>query len=352
MKIVSENKDTAVVVLSYNGKPYHKEFFPLLVSQAGEQYDVILIDNASTDDTLQYVQQNFPAVKTIRLEKNQGFTGGYIEGIKYIEGYKYLVLLSADFEVTENWLSPLHDSMEASKDLGACQPKIKYQRDKELFEYAGAAGGFMDSMGYFFCRGRIFNSIEADTGQYNQDIDCFWAGGGCIMIRKELYDSLGGLDHDLYAHMEEIDLCWRIRNAGFRVCCVTESTVYHVGGSVISYGSPQKTFRNFRNNLLIFVKNYHGIKFWPWLFARLILDGIAGFQLLIKGEFKNVLALIKAHFSFYYYFPKFWGKRRQTKKQVSDTPNTEGIYTGLIIWDYFIKGKKRFSELRFPSTSP
>ncbi len=352
MNIISEGKDTAVVVLSYNGKSYHEEFFPLLTAEAGDAYDVVLIDNASTDDTLAYVQSTFPSVKTIHLSKNGGFTGGYIEGIRYLQGYKYMVLLSADFEVTQGWFGPLHSAMESNPKRGACQPKIKYQKDKDYYEYAGAAGGFMDSMGYFFCRGRIFDTVEQDHGQYDTDIDCFWAGGGCIMLRSELYQELGGLEHDLYAHMEEIDLCWRMRNAGYAVTCITESTVYHVGGSVISYGSPQKTFRNFRNNLLIFVKNYHGLRFWPWLVARLLLDGLAGLQLLLKGEFENVWAVIRAHFSFYRLFPKFWSKRQVAKRLVSDVPNTAGLYKGLLIWAYFFRKKRTYAQLKKSSTSP
>ncbi len=349
MNIVSTDHDTAVVVLSYNGGMYHQQFFPLLVSESKAGYDVILVDNASTDDTLSFVQQNFPTVKTLHLDTNQGFTGGYIQGIRHLEGYKYMVLLSADFEVTPGWFEPLHAAMQSDPSRGACQPKIKYQKDKEYFEYAGAAGGFMDSMGYFFCRGRIFNSIEKDHGQYDSAIDCFWAGGGCIMLQSDLYSKLGGLEHDLFAHMEEIDLCWRMRNAGYKVSCIPESTVYHVGGSVISYGSPQKTYRKFRNNLLIFVKNYHGLRFWPWLLARLALDGIAALQFLLRGEFKNIWAVIRAHLSFYLLLPKFWSKRQVCKELVSDAPNTEGQYKGLLIWDFFVRKKRKFSDLEFTS---
>ncbi len=337
--------DTAVVVLSYNGKEYHEKFFPLLISESIGRYDIILIDNASTDDTLAYVHRRFPEVQTIALEKNVGFTGGYIEGLSQIDGYKYWVLLSADFEVSQNWFEPLYTHMESDDKIGACQPKIKYQREKTYFEYAGASGGFMDIMGYFFCRGRIFDTLEQDQGQYDATIDCFWAGGGCFFVRTDTYQRMGGLERELYAHMEEIDLCWRMKNAGYRISCVPASTVFHIGGSVISYGSPQKTFYNFRNNLLIFVKNFHGFKFWIWLIIRLLLDGIAGLKFLFSGEWANFWAIIRAHLSFYYLLPKFWSKRKFNRLLLKDPPNEEGVYKKLLLWDYYFRKNKTFSDL-------
>lgn len=342
--IVSE-QDTAVVILSYNGKKWHQLFLPLIISEAGSGYDVIVVDNASTDDTLQYVQKEFPSVKTLQIAVNKGFSNGYYEALNQIQA-KYYILLSADFEVTHNWFPPLLHAMQHYEGLAACQPKIRYWREKEHFEYAGAAGGFKDNFGYLFCRGRIFNDLEKDNGQYDDDIEVFWASGGCLMIRADLYHKVGGLDKDLYAHMEEVDLCWRLKNAGYKIGYVANSTVYHVGGSVISYGSPQKLYYNFRNSLILLLKNEAGSKLL-WLFPlRLILDGIAGLQMLVQGKFKETATIIKAHVHFYGSFGK-WFRKRQAAKKLAIVRNTEGIYPKSIVWQYFALRKKTFDKLNF-----
>src|ERR1700744_1491960 len=291
-------KDTAVVILSYNGTKWHELFLPKIVEQAGSGYEVILADNASTDDTLQYVQTNFPTIKTLHIDVNHGFANGYYEALKQVKA-KYYILLSADFEVTEGWFPPLHEAMERDEMLAACQPKIRYWRNKECFEYAGAGGGFMDKFGYMFCRGRIFFDLEEDKGQYNDNVEVFWASGGCLMVRAELYHKVGGLDHDFYAHMEQQDLCWRLKNVGYKIGYIAGSLVYHVGGSVISYGSPQKLYYNFRNNLILILKNEQKRRL-IWLFPfRLLLDGVAGLRLLFTGQFKEMFTIIKAHIHFY-----------------------------------------------------
>jgi GT2 family glycosyltransferase len=337
--------DTAVVILSYNGKKWHELFLPLIVAEADGWYDVIVADNASTDDTFQYLTENFPSVKTVQIPLNRGFANGYHEALKEIQA-KYYVLLSADFEVTPNWFSPLLAAMQRYEGLAACQPKIRYWRDREFFEYAGAAGGFMDKFGYMFCRGRVFNTIEKDNGQYNDDIEVFWASGGCLMVRADLYHQLGGLEADLYAHMEEIDLCWRLKNAGYKIGYIGGSTVYHVGGSVISYGSPQKLYYNFRNSLILLLKNEKGSKLL-WLFPlRLVLDGVAGVQMMACGKFKETLTILKAHFNFYANIGKWLGKRKEAKKLVTHR-NEEGIYAKSIVWQYFALGKKTFSKINF-----
>lgn len=342
--IVSE-QDTAVVILSYNGKKWHQLFLPLIVSEAGSGYDVIVVDNASTDDTLQYVQKEFPSVKTLQIAVNKGFSNGYYEALNQIQA-KYYVLLSADFEVTHNWFPPLLHAMQHYEGLAACQPKIRYWREKDYFEYAGAAGGFKDNFGYLFCRGRLFNDLEKDNGQYEDDIEVFWASGGCFMVRADLYHKVGGLDKDLYAHMEEVDLCWRLKNAGYKIGYVANSTVYHVGGSVISYGSPQKLYYNFRNSLILLLKNEAGSKL-IWLFPlRLILDGIAGLQMLIQGKFKETGTIIKAHFHFYGSFGK-WFRKRQAAKKLAVVRNDEGTYPKSIVWQYFALRKKTFDKLNF-----
>jgi GT2 family glycosyltransferase len=341
------HKDTAVVILSYNGTKWHQLFLPKIVEESdnGPGYEVILADNASTDDTLQYVKDNFPTVKTLQISINHGFANGYYEALKQIQA-KYYILLSADFEVTEGWFPPLHEAMERDTQLAACQPRIRYWRDREFFEYAGAGGGFMDKYGYLFCRGRIFFDIEKDQGQYNDNIEVFWASGGCLVVRADLYHKVGGLDHDFYAHMEEVDLCWRLKNAGYKIGYVGQSIVYHVGGSVISYGSPQKLYYNFRNNLVLLVKNEKGSKLL-WLFPlRFVLDGVAGLRLLLTGNAKQTLTIIKAHFHFYREMGKWFRRRRENKKLIVHR-NESGIYSRSIVWDYFLLRKKKFSDLKW-----
>lgn len=336
-------KDTAVVILSYNGTKWHDLFLPKIISEAHTGYEVIVADNASTDDTLQHVQTNFPEAKTLHIDVNFGFAMGYYQALKQIKA-KYYVLLSADFEVTEGWFPPLYEAMERDGQLAACQPKIRYWRERELFEYAGAGGGFMDKYGYLFCRGRVFFDIEKDNGQYNDDIEVFWASGGCFMVRADLYHKVGGLDHDFYAHMEEVDLCWRLKNAGYRIGYVGGSLVYHVGGSVISYGSPQKLYYNFRNNLILLIKNEKGSKL-VWLFPfRLVLDGVAGFRLLVTGNFKQTYTILKAHFHVYREIGK-WLRRRNESKKLIVRRNEKGIYRRSIVWDYFLLRRKKFTDL-------
>lgn len=337
--------DTAVVVLSYHGKDLHQLFFPQLLLEAKNQYDVVLIDNASTDDTYDYVKLQFPEVHLIRLDVNRGFANGYYEGLKQIQA-KYYVLLSADFEITTGWFQPLHLVMEKHPDLGAVQPKIKYYKDKSMFEYAGAGGGFIDRWGYLFCRGRIFFTLEKDEHQYDDTIEVFWAGGGCMFVRAELYHELGGLDRDVYAHMEEVDLCWRMKNAGYRIAYCGTSTVYHIGGSVISYGSPQKIYYNYRNSLVLLLKNLPFNRLLWMLPFRLILDGVSGARALLKGDFKEVKAIIKAHWHFFFKF-SFWFKKRKESQKLVQNPTLSGMYKGYIILDYFLRKKKIFTELDF-----
>jgi len=336
-------QDTAVVILSYNGAKWHELFLPKIIEEAGSGYEVIVADNASTDDTLRYIQSNFPSVITLQIAVNHGFANGYYEALKQVKA-KYYILLSADFEVTEGWFPPLHSVMERNELLAACQPKIRYWRNKECFEYAGAGGGFMDNFGYLFCRGRIFFDLEEDKGQYNDDIEVFWASGGCFMVRADIYHRLGGLDNDLYAHMEEVDLCWRMKNAGYKIGYAAQSLVYHVGGSVISYGSTQKLYYNFRNNLILLIKNEKGSKLL-WLFPlRFALDGVAGIRLLLTGHFKQTFIIVKAHFHFYRDLGKWLNRRKENKKLITHR-NEEGIYCRSIVWDYFLLRKKKFTDL-------
>ena len=342
------HKDTAVVILSYNGTKWHELFLPKIVEQAHTGYEVIVVDNASTDDTLQYVHTNFPTVQTISISINRGFAHGYYEALKQVQA-KYYILLSSDFEVTDGWFPPLHTAMERHPDMAACQPKIRYWRERELFEYAGAGGAFMDNYGYLFCRGRIFFDIEKDNGQYNDDIEVFWASGGCLVVRADLYHKVGGLDHDFYAHMEEVDLCWRLKNAGYKIGYIGSSLVYHVGGSVISYGSPQKLYYNFRNNLILLIKNEKGSKLL-WLFPlRIMLDVAAALRLLLKGEFRQTYTIFKAHFHFYGSLSKWLNRRSDCKKLITNR-NETGIYRRSIVLDYFFKKRKKFDQLKWETT--
>lgn len=336
-------QDTAVVILSYNGRKWHELFLPLIVAEAASGYDVIVADNASTDDTGEWVAANFPSIKLLRIPVNRGFTGGYVATLKEIKA-KYYILLSSDFEVTKGWFPPLHQAMETVPNLAACQPKVRYWKERESFEYAGAAGGFMDKWGYLFCRGRIFDTLEKDNHQYDDNAEIFWATGGCLVVRADLYHAVGGLDVALYAHMEEVDLCWRLKNAGYRIGYVGSSTVFHVGGSVISYGSPQKLFYNYRNNLVLLLKNERASRLlWllPW---RMILDGVAAAQQLAKGERKAVATIFKAHMSFYGNLGKWLRHRRAAQAIVADR-NNKARYARSIVWQYFARGKKKFSEL-------
>ncbi len=335
--------DTAVVILSYNGKDLHREFLPLIVAEAREDYDVVLIDNASTDGTYEYVKENFPSVTLIQHQTNNGFAQGYHDGLKQIEA-KYYVLLSADFEVSYGWFLPAYATIQSDEQIAAVQPKILYQKDKSLFEYAGAGGGFMDKWGYMFCRGRLFDTLEKDKHQYDDTAEVFWAGGGCFFVRAALYHQFGGLDLDFFAHMEEIDLCWRMKNAGYKIAYNGASTVYHVGGSVISYGSPKKLFYNYRNSLSLMVKNEKGSKLWWLLPWRLILDGISAAPHLLKGDFSSIGAILRAHFSFYGQLPSLLRKRRANKR-LWQHRNEEGIYNESIIKQYFIKKVKTANEL-------
>lgn len=337
-------QDTAVVILSYNGKKWHELFLPLIVSEASSGYSVVVVDNASTDDTAAYIQTQFPSVSLLQIAVNKGFAHGYAEALRQIRS-KYYVLLSADFEVTPGWFSPLHAAMERRPDMAACQPKIKYYREKDKFEYAGAAGGFKDNFGYMFCRGRILDEIETDTGQYDDDIEIFWASGGCLFVRADLYHKVGGLDDEFYAHQEEIDLCWRLQNAGYIIGYIGASTVYHVGGSVISYGSPQKLFYNFRNSLVILLKNEPKRRL-IWLFPlRLILDGIAGIHFLTGGKFRECGVIIRAHFNFYGSLGKWLRRRRDAQQYLVASPVSRSVYRGSIIWQYFIRKVRRFPEI-------
>lgn len=333
--------NVAVVILNWNGRKLLEEFLPSVIKYSGNAV-IYLADNASTDDSVNFVRTNFLSVKIIINEVNGGYAKGYNDALKNVEEPYYL-LLNSDIEVTENWLSPLLEIIQ-QKNVGAVQPKIKAFSEKESFEYAGAAGGFIDKDFYPFCRGRIFDNVEKDSGQYDYPVEVFWTSGACMLIKRSLFWETGGLDEDFFAHMEEIDLCWRIKKRGYSMQIIPQSTVYHVGGGTLSYASPQKTFLNFRNSLLMVTKNYNG-----WLlgkiFRRLVLDGVAGAVFLLKGTPQLTWAVIRAHFSYYSLVRKMLKKRE--KESFLKFKSIKGVYNGSILWAVHIHGIKKFSDLNY-----
>ena len=328
-------KKIAVVILNWNGVRLLEQFLPSVMSYSPEA-TIYLADNASTDSSIEFVKTNYPDIKIIQNEGNFGYAQGYNVALKYVEE-PYFCLLNSDVEVTENWLKPILEIFEKEKNIAIIQPKILDFKNKSLFEYAGAAGGFIDKYGYPYCRGRIFETVEKDNGQYDDFSEIFWASGACFFIRKEVFNQLGGFDESFFAHQEEIDLCWRSKNAGYKTYYTFQSIIYHVGGATLKESNPKKTFLNFRNSLLILVKNLPEGKILPIIFTRLFLDGIAGIQFILKGKFSHCWAIIKAHFHFYHLLNKYLKKRTNNQ--------TESYFkTNSIVYNYFIKGGKVFEE--------
>ncbi len=329
----------AVVILNWNGKNLLTQFLPTVIQYSGNAV-VYVADNHSSDDSVSYVKEHFPTVKIIENAQNGGYAKGYNDALKYVEEPYYL-LLNSDIEVTENWLEPLFEAIQ-EENVAAVQPKIKAYKKKTHFEYAGAAGGFIDKNFYPFCRGRIFDIVEEDKGQYDYPMDVFWVSGACFLIRKEQYWEVGGLDEDFFAHMEEIDLCWRIKKRGFALKVIPSASIFHIGGGTLDYTSPRKTYLNFRNSLLMITKNYDGWLFGK-IFFRMILDGVAGVVFLLKGQPKQMMAIIKAHFSFYGSLKKTIQKRE--KGNFVAFKDIKGAYKGSILWSFHIKKLRIFSKL-------
>lgn len=340
---------TAVVILNYNGRRFLEQFLEGVLRHS--QYpntEVIVADNASTDDSVDYLKQHFPEVRLIISDQNYGFAGGYNYALQHVEA-DYYVLLNSDVEVAPNWIAPIIDFMEANEDVAACQPKILAHYNKRLFEHAGGCGGWMDTLGYPFCRGRIFSALEADEGQYEDPQEIFWATGAAMFIRAKLYHQFGGLDDEYFAHMEEIDLCWRLKRAGYKNMVIPAAVVYHVGGGTLPPTSPRKVYLNFRNNLLTLLKNEPLGKLF-WLFPlRLVLDGVAGTRFLTEGKFKEIWAIIRAHFYVYPRMGRILQKRKHYHQIIEQNKigdyNTSGILHQSIVWAFFVGGKKTFSEV-------
>ena len=329
------------MVLGWNGRKFMEEFLPTLVQFQTSDSDIIVADNASTDDTVDYVRNNFPSVKIIQLEKNFGFAAGYNEAIKQIDA-EFIVLINQDVAVTENWLTPLVRVMENDPLVGAVQPRIRAYVKPTHFEYAGAAGGWIDRYGYTFCRGRIFDEVEEDKNQYSSAEEIFWASGACMIVRKKVYEELGGLDTDFFAHMEEIDLCWRMKNAGYKIMYCPDSVVYHLGGGSLPQGNPYKTYLNYRNNLIMLAKNLPANQRRSIILARVLLDGLSAIRSLLRGYPKDVSAIWKAHGDFRKGLKKWKEKRKGDEK---DFTSLTGVYQHAVVWKFFFRGKRTFGEL-------
>lgn len=329
-----------VAILNYNGKSWLEQFLPNVIAKSQEA-EIVIIDNASKDDSILFLKDKHPSLRVIENFENHGFAGGYNEGLKTLEA-DYFVLLNSDVEVTDNWIMPVINLLEGSEDIVAAQPKVLAYNNKSKFEHAGAAGGMMDKYGYPFCRGRIFNHTEEDTGQFNDNIEVFWATGACLFIKASTFKAHKGFDASYFAHMEEIDLCWRIKNSGKKIYYCSESVVYHVGGGTLNYMSPFKTYLNFKNSLYTLHKNYDGFLIFV-IFTRLILDGIAAFKFLMGGEFKNIWSIIKAHFHYYIHIPTLNKQRKSINKK--KYKSMVGVYNKSIVWQFFGLKKKNYTNL-------
>jgi GT2 family glycosyltransferase len=329
--------NVAVVILNWNGKKLLEQFLPSVLKNS-EEAAIYIADNASTDNSVAFISKNFPTVKIIQNKSNGGYAKGYNDALKNLEEDLF-VLLNSDVEVTANWLTPVLQEFRDDDTLVAAQPKILDYNKKEYFEYAGAAGGFIDAFGYPFCRGRIFDTIEKDEGQFDDIKHIFWATGACLFIRKTSFRAVRGFDEDFFAHQEEIDLCWRLLSQGGRIKYIGTSSVFHVGGETLSAVNPKKTFYNFRNSLFVLLKNVQGAKLWFIIFARLVLDGLAGIRYLLAGKPEHTLAIVKSHLSFYALFLKIYKKR--PLKTVALTYS----FVFSIVWKYFFRKKRTFQEL-------
>jgi GT2 family glycosyltransferase len=326
----------AVVILNWNGVQLLEQFLPSVVKYSPEAM-VYVADNASTDESIAFIKNNYPTIKIVQNKTNQGFAGGYNESLQHVD-VEIFALVNSDIEVTENWLKPILQTFESEPETAIIQPKILDYKRKDYFEYAGAGGGFIDQFGYPFCRGRIFDTLEKDNGQYNDKKEIFWASGACFFIRSAVYKELKGFDEDFFAHQEEIDLCWRATNKGYKIKYNSESTVYHVGGATLQQANPQKTFLNFRNSLLMLTKNLPQETIFQVLIIRMLLDGIAGIKFIIGGQFIHCWAIIRAHFSFYRLFLRNYKKREKNQMELY-------FKTKSIVYEYYVKNGTVFVDV-------
>lgn len=327
---------TSIVILNYNGRHYLEKFLPNIIENSAG-YPIWIADNNSTDNSISWLNTHFPEINTLIISENLGYAGGYNYALNKIES-EFYVLLNSDIEVSENWIQPVLDFMATDGNIAACQPKILAYDLRTHFEYAGAAGGYMDYLGYPFCRGRIFDTREEDSGQYNDERDIFWATGACLFLRASAFKKANGFDERFFAHMEEIDLCWRLLNAGYRITYTGKSTVYHVGGGTLHKSNPKKTFLNYRNNLIMLFKNMPKGRRWITILSRLILDGISSVRFMATGAWPDVLAILRAHFAFYSMIPNLIKHEKRTRYKAP-------LYYRSIVWEYFVLQHHRYGEL-------
>lgn len=337
-------KKVAIVLLNWNGKNWLEKFIPSILEHTSHpDVELVVVDNNSTDDSLSYLSMHYPSVRQIKFSQNHGFAQGYNKALmNNLVDATYFVLLNTDVEVTPNWLSPLLDFMDENPHVAAAQPKVRSYHQPEKFEYAGAAGGFVDSYGYPYCRGRILQSTEVDRGQYDTPIPIFWATGACMIVRPQSFKQVGGFDEEFFAHMEEIDLCWRLWRSGHQVYCVPRSTVFHVGGGTLSTQSPYKVYLNFRNNLLMIHKNASRAQRNKILFIRGVLDTMAQILFLIQGEWAKAKAVWQARRDFAKMKKKYSSNVIETTSIQSSLPYP---FKGSILWNYYIRRRKKFSDL-------
>ncbi|MEZ2441056.1 glycosyltransferase family 2 protein [Chitinophaga sp. RCC_12] len=331
----------AVVILNWNGRSFLEKFLPSVCRSTYGNLQLVLADNASTDDSVAFVAEHYPQIRIIQNPRNDGFAGGYNDALQHVQADIY-VLLNQDVEVEPGWIEPVVALMQQDTKIAACQPKMRAYKDPDEFEYAGAAGGWMDILGYTFCRGRILYTTEKDNGQYDDVKDIFWATGAALFIRSACYHQVGGFDRDFFAHMEEVDLCWRLQRAGYRICYCPGSRVFHVGGGSLPQGNPRKLYLNFRNNLMMLWKNLHSEDRWIVLVQRFFLDILAGVKSLVAGKPKDMAAIYRAYRDYYRWRRNYVKKDNLPEMKLM---KMSGVFHGIMIWRYYFLGHKHFSEL-------
>ncbi len=335
----------AVVILNWNGQKFLEKFLPSVIQYSYSDAEIVVADNNSSDNSIEFLKQNYPTIRLIENAENGGFSKGYNDALKHIDA-QYYCLLNSDIEVSKNWIEPIIELMDSNQNIAVCQPKLLSFYEKEKFEYAGAAGGFIDKFGYPFCRGRMFMNMEYDNGQYDDVAEIFWATGACLFVRAELYHKYGGLDEDFFAHMEEIDFCWRLKNEGYKIFYCPSSIVYHVGGGTLPKNSARKTYLNFRNNIFLLYKNLPKHKLIQVFFVRAIFDVIASLKFIFDSGFKDFFAVYKAHYSFY----KNLRYNLKKRKKIKHT-SVSMIYKRCLLYDFYFRKCKKFSDLNQNSFS-
>ena len=337
---MTASPDLAIIILNYNGQSFLSQFLPSVLKNAGGA-TVWVADNGSTDGSVAMLRGEFPSVWILELPTNEGYAGGYNAALEQIDA-EYYCLLNSDVAVTPGWIQPVMDVFDRHPNAVACQPKILAYNQPTQFEYAGAAGGYLDWLGFAFCRGRLFDTIETDNGQYDDDRRVFWATGACLFVRARAFHETGGFDADFFAHMEEIDWCWRVQRLGHEIWTCGQSTVHHVGGGTLAKTNSHKTYLNYRNSLLMLYKNLPSASPWPLLILRLIIDGLSAAPLLLRGEWASIWAILRAHFAFYGLIRQF-SPKRDALRATETTPVSR--YPKSIVWAYFAERKRTFSEL-------